>query len=190
MKIIHIPLQPARRLILRLLCWFSMIYVLTGQHLSCNFRAFCTFCTLMSRNISQEYSFFLQDIRSFCKDIQLRNKISLHPIFNFRVITQSGQHVWSTCLVNILPNHFYYCHITYFGTEIIPKAHSANFVCKVNDFFWLYVHSARFSCRMCLLFNIYRRTGISSCHNFVSVKRKTDEFWRCKFRFNFRFSYI
>ena len=74
---------PARRLIFRLLFWFSMDYVLTGQHLGCKFRAFCTFCTLMSRNISQEYSFFLQDIRSICRNIHLRNKISLHPIFNF-----------------------------------------------------------------------------------------------------------
>ena len=72
----------------------------------------------------------------------------------------------------------------------VVQTRSANFACKINDFSLHYVHSARFSCRMCLLFNILRRTGISSCHNFVSVKRKTDEFLRCKFRFKFRCSYI
>jgi len=30
---------------------------------------------------------------------------------------------------------------------------------------------------------------MSSCHNFVSVKRKTDGFLRCKFRFKFRCSF-
>ena len=100
-----------------------MIYVWTGQHLSCNFRAFCTFCTLMSRNISQEYSFFCKIFVLFCKNIQLRNKISLHPIFNFKGYYLIWSTIWSTCLVNILPNHFYYCHITYFGREIIPEKH-------------------------------------------------------------------
>ena len=35
-----------------------------------------------------------------------------------------------------------------------------------------FVHSARFSCRMCLFFNIYRRTGISSCHYWLQLKEK------------------
>ena len=52
-----IPLRlPGRRLILRLFCWLLVICVWAGQHLGCIFRAFCTFCTLMSRIISQEYS--------------------------------------------------------------------------------------------------------------------------------------
>ena len=116
--------------------------------------------------------FFCKIFVLFCKNIQLRNKISLHPIFNFKGYYLIWSTIWSTCLVNILPNHFYYCHITYFGREIIPKAHSANFVCKVNDFFWNYAYFARFSCRMCLIFNIYRRIGISSCHNLSQLKEK------------------
>ena len=55
------------------------------------FRAFCTFCTLMSRTISQEYSLF-------CKIFVLFAGIFIYVIksvfiqsLTFRVITQFGQ---------------------------------------------------------------------------------------------------
>ena len=89
------PQQPAR-LIFLLSCWLSDTYIWTGQHLNCIFRAFCTFCTLMSRIISQEYSFLLKEARSFCKNIHLRNKICLHPIFNFIGFYSIWSTIWST----------------------------------------------------------------------------------------------
>ena len=49
-----------------------------------------------------------------------------------------------------------------------------NFACKIKNFSWLYGRFARFSCRMCLLFNIYRRTGISSCHFLFQLKENSD----------------
>ena len=91
-RVMITPLQlPVRRLILRLLCWFSMIYVWTGQHLSCNFRAFCTFCTLMSRNISQEYSFFCKIFVLFAGIFNYAIKSVFIQSLTFRVITQFGQ---------------------------------------------------------------------------------------------------
>jgi hypothetical protein len=144
-----------------------MIYVWTGQHLGCIFRAFCTFCTLMSRNISQEYSFFCKIFVLFAGIfIYVIKSVFIQPLILGLLLNLVNN------LVNILPDHFHCSCITYSGRGITPKAHSANFVCKVNDFFWLYVHSARFSCRMCLLFNIYRRTGISSCHFLFQLKEK------------------
>lgn len=89
----------------------SMIYVWTGQHLGCNFRAFCKFCTLMSRNISQEYSFF------FCKIFVLFAGIFNYVIksvfiqsLTFRVITQFGQQ-WKSCLLPL--NTIMYIHLFY-----------------------------------------------------------------------------
>ena len=82
---------PGRRLILRLICWFLMIYVWTGQHLGCNFRAFCTFCTLMSRNISQEYSFFCKIFVLFAGIFNYVIKSVFIQSLTFRVITQFGQ---------------------------------------------------------------------------------------------------
>ena len=95
-RFIRIPERPARRLIFLLSCWLSDTYIWTGQHLNCIFRAFCTFCTLMSRIISQEYSFLLKEARSFCKNIHLRNKICLHPIFNFIGFYSIWSTIWST----------------------------------------------------------------------------------------------
>ena len=169
-RVIFIPRQlPARRLILRLICWFSMIYVWTGQHLGCNFRAFCTFCTLMSRNISQEYSFFCKIFVLFAGIfIYVIKSVFIQPLILGLLLILVNN------LVNILPDHFHCSCITYSGRGITPKAHSANFVCKVNDFFWLYVHSARFSCRTCMIL-IYIKVETTFCYQIiVSIKRKMD----------------
>ena len=69
----------------------SMICVWIGQHLSCNFRAFCTFCTLMSRNISQEYSFFCKIFVLFAGIFNYVIKSVFIQSLTFRVITQFGQ---------------------------------------------------------------------------------------------------
>jgi len=58
-----------------------------GLHFSCILH-------VLHVDVSQYFArifIFLQDIRSFCRNIHLRNKISLHPTFNIRVITQFGQ---------------------------------------------------------------------------------------------------
>jgi hypothetical protein len=95
-----------------------MIYVWTGQHLDCNFRAFCTFCTLMSRNISQEYSFFCKIFVLFAR------------IFNYVIESVFIQSLIKGLLlnlvnnlVNILPDHFHCSCITYSVREIIPEKH-------------------------------------------------------------------
>ena len=96
-----------------------------GLHFSCILH-------VLHVDVSQYFArifIFLQDIRSFCGNIHLRNKISLHPTFNIRVITQFGQQSSQHF------DHFHCSCITYSGRGITPKAHSANFVCKVSDFF-------------------------------------------------------
>ena len=72
----------------------------------------------------------------------------------------------------------------------VAQTRSANFACRINNFSWHYVRFAHFSCRMCLLFNIFRRSDISSFQNSVSIKRKIYGFLRRWFRFKFRCSYI
>ena len=79
--------------------------------------------------------------------------------------------------------------ITCCDSEKSP-ASSANFVCKDNDFFWLYVRFAQFSCRICLFFMKFKQFATSKLQIFVSIKRKMDGFWHRRFRFKFRYSYI
>ena len=62
--------------------------------------------------------------------------------------------------------------------------------CKINKLLQLYAHFTRFSCRICLIFNNFRQSNNYSRYNFVSIKRKTGGFQRCKFRFKFKCSYI
>ena len=101
------------------------------------------------------------DLRSFSR----KNSyvINFDFIYSFWS-TLFGQHLIVPLLI--------YLHISYAVNELNHTAHSDDFVCKINDFYRHYTHFARFSCRMCLFFNIYRRTGISSCHYLLQLKEK------------------
>ena len=74
---------------------------------------------------------FLQDIRSFFAGIFI---YVIKSVFIQSLIIGLLLNLVNN-LVNILPDNFHCSCITYSGRGITPKAHSANFVCKVSDFF-------------------------------------------------------
>ena len=121
-------------------------------------QSFCKLLATLLRHILHVFTRSWQRKRVF-----YGRKISFYVIFSiFGFTINCSTQVSQSLTVNAS------CNLENYS----PQKHSANFVCKVNDFFWLYAHSARFSCRMCLLFNIFRRIGNSSCHYWLQLKEK------------------
>ena len=105
----------------------------------------------------------------------------LRPILNYSLTLECST-LWSC-------NHeLSLLHIS--GRTRSSQTHSANFVCKDNDFFWHYVHFTRFSCRICLFLIKIKLYATFTFHFFASIKRKMDGFRHRRFRFKFRCSYI
>ena len=105
-------------------CWLSTTYRVIVKYWHLKSDTFCAFL-----HVHGNENVFLRQ----------KNLILCH-IFNFWFYKNCSTQVSQSLTVNA----------SHAPKKQPPKTRSANYVCKVSKFFWLYTHFARFSCRMCL----------------------------------------